>query len=78
MISPEYETIGLMGSNLMISDLSEIASWNERLNRLGMDTISTGNVIGFAMELTEKGIIKSDLSFGRVEGIGWLSLSCAC
>ena len=70
MISPEYETIGLMGSNLMISDLSKIASWNERLNRLGMDTISTGNVIGFAMELTEKGIIKSDLSFGCPEGIG--------
>ncbi len=69
MISPEYETIGLMGSNLMISDLSKIASWNEQLNRLGMDTISTGNVIGFAMELTEKGIIESNLSFGRSEGI---------
>jgi aldehyde:ferredoxin oxidoreductase len=69
MISPEYETIGLLGSNLMISDLSRIASWNERLNRLGMDTISTGNVIGFAMELTENGAIESDLSFGRPEGI---------
>ncbi len=69
MISPEYETIGLMGSNLMISDLSKIASWNEQLNRLGMDTISTGNVIGFAMELTEKGIIESNLSFGHPEGI---------
>lgn len=69
MISPEYETIGLMGSNLMISDLSKIAFWNEQLNRLGMDTISTGNVIGFAMELTEKGIIESNLSFGRSEGI---------
>jgi len=69
MISPEYETIGLLGSNLMISDLSKIASWNEKLNRLGMDTISTGNVIGFAMELTEKGIIESELAFGRPEGI---------
>lgn len=69
MISPEYETIGLLGSNLMISDLSRIAAWNEQLNRLGMDTISTGNVIGFAMELTEKGIIQSDLSFGRAQGI---------
>ena len=69
MISPEYETIGLMGSNLMISDLPKIASWNEQLNRLGMDTISTGNVIGFAMELTEKGLIESNLAFGRPEGI---------
>lgn len=68
-ISPEYETIGLMGSNLMIGDLSKIAMWNEQLNRLGMDTISTGNVIGFAMELTEKGLIDSDLAFGRPEGI---------
>lgn len=69
MVSPEYETIGLMGSNLMINDLSKIATWNEQLNRLGMDTISTGNVIGFAMELTEKGIIQSDLSFGNPQGI---------
>ncbi len=69
MISPEYETIGLMGSNLMISDLSQIANWNEKLNRLGMDTISTGNVIGFAMELTEKGIIESGLAFGNPDGI---------
>jgi aldehyde:ferredoxin oxidoreductase len=69
MISPEYETIGLMGSNLMINDLSHIATWNEQLNRLGMDTISTGNVIGFAMELTEKGVIQSDLQFGQPQGI---------
>ena len=69
MISPEYETIGLMGSNLMISDLAHIASWNEKLNRLGMDTISTGNVIGFAMELTERGLINSNLAFGRPDGI---------
>lgn len=69
MISPEYETIGLMGSNLVISDMSKIASWNEQLNRLGMDTISTGNVIGFAMELTEKGLIESGLSFGSSDGI---------
>ena len=69
MTSPEYETIGLMGSNLMISDLPTIASWNEQLNRLGMDTITTGNVIGFAMELTEKGIIQSNLAFGQTEGI---------
>jgi aldehyde:ferredoxin oxidoreductase len=53
----------------MISDVPRIASWNEQLNRLGMDTISTGNVIGFAMELTEKGLIQSDLAFGQPEGI---------
>lgn len=68
-LSPEYETIALMGPNLMISDLDEIAGWNEKLNRLGMDSISTGNVLGFAMELTEKGMLASGLSFGSTGGI---------
>ncbi len=69
MVSPEYETIALMGSNLMIGDISDIARWNDLLNRYGLDTITTGSVIGYAMELTEKGIIKSGLSFGHPEGI---------
>ena len=69
MVSPEYETIGMMGSNLMIDDISQIAFWNEKMNRLGIDSISTGNVIGFATELTEKGMIQSDLLFGDPAGI---------
>ncbi|MEA3470972.1 MAG: aldehyde ferredoxin oxidoreductase N-terminal domain-containing protein, partial [Thermodesulfobacteriota bacterium] len=69
IISPEYETIGLMGSNLMIGDISAIAEWNEKLNRLGMDSISTGSTIAFVMELTERGIIQSNLSFGNPDGI---------
>lgn len=69
MISPEYETVALMGSNLMIGDVSQVARWNEKLNRLGMDSISCGNVIGFAIELTERGMLKSDLSFGKPDGI---------
>jgi aldehyde:ferredoxin oxidoreductase len=69
MISPEYETIAMMGSNLMIGDISKIAAWNEKMNRLGIDSISTGGVIGFAMELTEKGLLDTDLSFGNPEGV---------
>ncbi|MCP3951710.1 MAG: aldehyde ferredoxin oxidoreductase family protein, partial [Desulfobacterales bacterium] len=64
LVSPEYETIALFGSNLMIGDLNGIAAWNDTLNRLGLDSISTGGVIGFVMELTEKGMLKSDLKFG--------------
>ena len=69
MISPEYETIAMMGSNLMVGDINQIAFWNEKLNRLGLDSISTGGVIGFAMELTERGMLQSNLSFGNPEGI---------
>ena len=65
LVSPEYETIAMMGSNLMLGNLNEIAQWNDLLNRLGLDSISTGGTIGFAMELTEKGMLESDLKFGE-------------
>jgi aldehyde:ferredoxin oxidoreductase len=69
LVSPEYETIAMMGSNLMIHDISQIAMFNDQLNRLGLDSISTGNVIGFVMELTEKGLLETNLSFGSIENI---------
>lgn len=49
-LGPEYETISLFGTNLLISDLEAIARMNEECDRLGLDTISTGNVIGFIFE----------------------------
>ncbi len=69
IVSPEYETLALMGSNLMIDNVEDIARWNDLLNRLGLDTITTGSVIGFVMEMTEKGLMKSGLTFGHSEGI---------
>jgi len=69
LVSPEYETIALMGANLMMGDINKIAIWNDKLNRLGLDSISTGGTIGFAMELTEKGLLKSDLHFGDADNI---------
>ncbi len=54
---PEYETIGLLGSNCLLDDLPGIARANELCNRLGLDTISTGGVIGFAMEAWQRGLI---------------------
>jgi len=66
---PEYETIGLLGSNCMVDDLSSVLKANELCNRYGMDTISTGGVIGFAMEANEKGLISVNTS--QVEEIKW-------
>ena len=66
---PEWETLALLGSNLGIFDPSIIARWNELCGQYGMDTISVGNIIGWIMEATEKGIIKSDLKFGTPEGV---------
>ncbi|MCK5255312.1 MAG: aldehyde ferredoxin oxidoreductase C-terminal domain-containing protein, partial [Deltaproteobacteria bacterium] len=55
---PEYESTVMLGSNLMISDLDTIISANFLCDEYGMDTISVGNVIGFAMECYEKGFLK--------------------
>jgi aldehyde:ferredoxin oxidoreductase len=70
---PEYETIGLMGSNLGISDIEAVAQANLLCDDLGIDTISAGNAIGWAMECYQKGIFTKkdtdglDLKFGNVE-----------
>lgn len=56
-IGPEYETLGMMGTNLMIDDPKAVALANDIANRLGVDTISTGAMIGLAMECFEKGLI---------------------
>ncbi len=51
IVSPlEYETIGLMGSNLGISDLDQIARLNWVVNDLGLDSIEIGAALGVAAE----------------------------
>jgi len=70
---PEYETIMAFGSNCMNSDIESIFHLGKRCDLLGLDTISCGKSISFAMELFEKGIISSkdadglDLSWGNSE-----------
>ncbi len=66
---PEFETLGLLGSNIANSDLYLICKWNREMDLLGIDTISCGSTIAFAMELNEKGILKSELEFGRTDNI---------
>jgi len=64
-IGPEYETLGMMGTNLMIDDPKAVAMANEIANRLGVDTISTGAMIGLAMECFEKGWLTTDDTNGQ-------------
>jgi aldehyde:ferredoxin oxidoreductase len=54
---PEYETLAMLGTNCLIDDLEAVAKANELCNRYGLDTISTGAVIAFAMEAYERGLI---------------------
>lgn len=72
---PEYETLFSLGSLCGNSNLESIAKANELCNRLGMDTISAGNVIAFGMECYSKGFLTKkelddvDLKFGNHEAI---------
>ena len=61
---PEYETLALLGANCLVDDLDGIIAANELCNRLGIDTISAGNVIGFAMEAAEHKLIEAVLPNG--------------
>ena len=62
---PEYETIGMCGSNLGIGDLNEICAINQITSRNAIDSISLGGVIGFVMECYEKG----DITKEQIDGI---------
>ena len=72
---PEYETLASLGPFCGIDNLEAIAHGNELCNRWGLDTISLGVCIGFAMECTERGILTKkdtdgiDLRFGNVDGM---------
>jgi len=66
---PEYETVGLLGSNLGVYDPDQIVEWNDLCGHLGMDTISTGAVLGWVMEAGEKGLLNTPLRFGSPEGV---------
>ncbi|HWI51322.1 MAG TPA: aldehyde ferredoxin oxidoreductase family protein [Symbiobacteriaceae bacterium] len=65
---PEYETIATLGSYCGITDLEAIAEGNQICNMYGLDTISGGATIAFAMELAERGILSvedPELRFGN-------------
>lgn len=61
---PEYETIGAFGPLLLNGDLESILYINELLNRGGMDSISAGNTIAFAIECFEEGLITIEQTDG--------------
>ncbi|MHA1593467.1 MAG: aldehyde ferredoxin oxidoreductase family protein [Candidatus Baldrarchaeia archaeon] len=66
---PEYETIGSLGSMLMIGDIEKVAEINYLCNDLGLDTISTGVTIACAMELSERGVIDEKIEWGDAEKV---------
>ncbi len=66
---PEYETVGLWGPNIDNYDPDKIGRWNLLMNKLGMDTMSAGGTVSWAMEAGEKGLRKTALQFGKTDNI---------
>lgn len=55
----EHETVGTLGALCLVDNLEAISFANQLCNQYGMDTISTGGAVAFAMEAYEKGLISS-------------------
>jgi len=75
MHTPEYETCCAFGTLLLNNDLHTLFEINDLCNRAGIDTISLGSTIGFAIECFENGIINQedtgglDLNWGNSKEI---------
>jgi aldehyde:ferredoxin oxidoreductase len=65
----DYENVIMLGSNIGLGNLDQISTLNRMADRLGLDSISLGNVIGFAIEASEKGLIKEKIDWGDFERI---------
>lgn len=72
IMGPEYETIYAFGGLCMVKSIEDIIYLNDLCDRLGMDTITAGNLVAFVMEASERRKIKEQLSYGDVDGIAEL------
>ncbi len=72
---PEYENMDTLGAMCGVSDLNAIAMANYRCNELGLDAISAGATIAFAMECSEKKLLgnewadEGELKFGDADRV---------
>ncbi|MBC7223555.1 MAG: aldehyde ferredoxin oxidoreductase family protein, partial [Anaerolineae bacterium] len=72
---PEYETLAAFGPLVLNDDLPSIVAANNLCNRLGLDTISAGAAVAFALECAERGILSAgdagglDLTWGNGETV---------
>lgn len=66
---PEYETCAVFGHMLLNDDLLSIFTINDICNRAGIDVISAGTTVAFAIECFEKGLISKDDTGGL--GLSW-------
>ena len=63
----DYENVGMLGPNIGLRNLPQVALLNRLADEWGLDTISLGSCIGFLMEASEKGLIPEKIKWGDFE-----------
>jgi len=72
---PEYETLAMIGADLLIDDLKAVVKANDMCNRYGIDTIELGAALAWAFECYEKGLLTKEdtdgveLTWGNAEAL---------
>jgi len=75
---PEFESLAALGSKCGLGDLDELLFLNNLCSRLGLDTVSAGSTLAFAMDLFEAGLISPedtdglDLNWGNASAMSAL------
>jgi aldehyde:ferredoxin oxidoreductase len=65
----DYENMGLLGPNLDLYDIQQVATLNYLCDDYGMDTMSAGGVLSFYADAIEQGAVEGDLRFGDFAGL---------
>lgn len=60
----DYENVAMLGSNILLSDLRRVGEINKLADKMGIDTISFGNALGFYMEASEKKLVDERVEWG--------------
>jgi aldehyde:ferredoxin oxidoreductase len=63
----DYENVAMLGSNIGLGNMAQVSTLNRMADELGLDAISLGNVLGFAFEASEKGLLSEKYSWGSFE-----------
>jgi aldehyde:ferredoxin oxidoreductase len=69
---PEYETIYAFGGLCEVDSIEEIAYLNDICDRLGMDTISAGNLVALTIEAVRQGKVDYPIDYGQVDNVAAL------
>ncbi len=69
---PEYETLYAIGGLCCVDDITEVIYLNDLCDRLGLDTISGGNTVAFAIEACRRAKLSDMPDYGDVDGIARL------